>query len=322
MVEPGYEVTGVSTGIADRKDRPDLWAGHVHDMQGAFSLGFGDTENFAGSTKAQRWRDRAVVQFSSTAISYRRTARHAAGDEGAGARLIVPLRGNFGLSQRREVVDLVPGSIGMFRMDAPMALEHASGTRALIVSVPDGVITRRLAHSAPLLMEQQRPLVAMLIGHTKQLAAHRERMTATEFVKGTGVLYHLLECVLDENRANHLDGYAGTAERARLYLVKHSDDPALTPTSLAAALGVSLGYLHRALKTADTTPGKLLRTIRLERAWERLREPDGRTIDEIAYRSGFRATPTFHQNFVKYFGKTPGRARAEFLSADAVRNRP
>ncbi|MFI2334009.1 AraC family transcriptional regulator [Nocardia rhamnosiphila] len=310
----GYEVSALFTVHADRRERPELWDAHVHEMQGRFAIGFSDLEDFIGFTKFQRFQDYALVEFASDLIDYRRHARHAAGDDGASARLVTPLEGSLTLTQRRDTVEIAPGSVGMFRMDQPMAMAHASGTRALILTVPDGVITRRLADRAPLLMPRQRPLVSMLTGHLGQLAAHRDAMTRDEFVKGMEVLFHLLECVLDDSRPNRPTGYANTADRALRYVLRHSDDPDLTPAVLAAALNCSLSYLHKALETAGTTPGRLLRTVRIERARDRLRDPNP-TVEEIGYRSGFRSAPTFRQNFTRHFGMTPGRMREQFRSA-------
>ncbi|MGW5384887.1 helix-turn-helix transcriptional regulator [Nocardia sp. NPDC003963] len=324
MAADGYEVSALSTASADRKERPELWGAHVHEMQGRFTIDFGNVEDFLGSTEFQRFGDYALVEFASDLIEYRRTARHTAGDDGASARLVTPIQGNITLAQRRDSVELAPGSVGLFRMDVPMAMAmaHASGTRALILTIPDGVVTRRLTDRAPLLMERQRPLVSMFTSHLSQLAAHRDVLTCREFVQGIEVLFHLLECVLDNGRPDRSADYAHTADRALRYIVRYSDDPALTPAALAAALNCSLSYLHKALETADTTPGRLLRTIRMERARDRLRDPTPRTVEEIAYRSGFRSTSAFRQNFTRHFGMTPGRMRESFGSTGVIPRPP
>ncbi|MGW1738896.1 helix-turn-helix transcriptional regulator [Nocardia sp. NPDC001965] len=99
--------------------------------------------------------------------------------------------------------------------------------------------------------------------------------------------------------------------------MRYSDDPDPTP----AALNCSLSYLRKALETADTTPGRLLRTVRIERARDRLRDP-ARSIEEIGYRSGFRSTPTFRQNFIRHFGMTPDRMREFLRSPEAGSGTP
>lgn len=313
MSEPEYTVTEVSTVEASCKERSELWVAHVREMQGAFGLSFTDTTDFVGSTKVQSWRDIAVVEFTSDAIEYRRSTRHVAGDGKAEARILVPLDGDLVLTQKRETCLIESGSLGLFDMESPMSMAHKSGARALIINIPAGVLTRRLAGNTPLLLQPQRPLVSMLVSHLHQMAAHRDVMTGHEFAHSIRLLFQHLEAVLDpdESHANHVRDLATTAERARRHVVRHSDDPHLTPESLAAALGCSVSYLHKCLReTKDGTPGRLIRTVRLERAHDRLRF-SSLSIEQIATKSGLGSPDTLRSNFLKHFKKTPRQVRAE-----------
>lgn len=102
------------------------------------------------------------------------------------------------------------------------------------------------------------------------------------------------------------------AEAARAYVDERSDDPDLTPASMARELGWSLRQLQLALRTAGTTPAELLRARRLDRARSRLEDPrwNAVSVGGIAFASGFGSLSAFGTAFRARFGTTPRAVRA------------
>lgn len=291
-----------------------MWLEHCRDLQGEFFLHFPDAETFAGATKVQQSQDATVVEFVSTAIEYDRRSRHVARDGAEGIRLVTPLQGSLGLTQCRESADIPIGSVGVFDMGRPMKLVHDSGIRAIILSVPDSGITRRVVDKAPVLLPGERPLVSMLRSHMAQITTHYAQMTATEFSAGMDILARLLErVVLAEQSTNE----RSMADKVLRYILEHSDDPDLDLVGIATGVGYSVRYLYKVLEEKGTTPGRLLTAVRLERAVDRLRN-SGRTIEEIAFESGFGSPASFRRNYLDHYGITPSRMREKLTSENAA----
>lgn len=78
-------------------------------------------------------------------------------------------------------------------------------------------------------------------------------------------------------------------ERARSVMLVHREDPGFTTSQLAAELHISPRQLQRALASHGTTPGDMLRRMRVELAESMLRNPlySGLTVDEVSRFSGF-----------------------------------
>lgn len=102
-------------------------------------------------------------------------------------------------------------------------------------------------------------------------------------------------------------------------------DHELDAAKVASALSISPRYLHKILARENTTYGRELIRIRLERANAMLRDRrfDDVSISEIGWRCGFCDPSHFTKRFRAAFGKTPGVFRSELAaaSAPAVRER-
>lgn len=100
-------------------------------------------------------------------------------------------------------------------------------------------------------------------------------------------------------------------ERVRRAARTHLSDPDFSVEALAEEVGCSHRTLTRRTKEAfGQTPSALLRTMRIEKGAEFLREKD-ETISEIAYAVGFNSLSYFSQRFKKHFGLSPSAYRTE-----------
>ncbi|MGH7006748.1 MAG: helix-turn-helix domain-containing protein, partial [Alphaproteobacteria bacterium] len=105
---------------------------------------------------------------------------------------------------------------------------------------------------------------------------------------------------------------AALVARAKRFIDSRLADKALDAAGIAAALGLSEGYLHRLFHTAETTVGAHIRRRRLERCRADLADPlrVGERITEIALRWGFNDMPHFSRAFRAAFGEAPSDFRA------------
>jgi AraC-like DNA-binding protein len=104
----------------------------------------------------------------------------------------------------------------------------------------------------------------------------------------------------------------GDADAVRLqvetYIRQHLAEPALTPTSIAAAHHMSERSLHRVFGTADYSVAELIRVLRLRAVLRDLRATD-ESVTRVAARWGHHDMPHFNRLFKARYGMTPSEAR-------------
>ena len=75
--------------------------------------------------------------------------------------------------------------------------------------------------------------------------------------------------------------------------------------TIANHVGMGVNNLNRKLSAlVDQTAGKLIRSMRLQRAADLLKQNAG-TIAEIAYDTGFNSHASFNRSFKNQFGVSP-----------------
>jgi AraC-like DNA-binding protein len=89
-------------------------------------------------------------------------------------------------------------------------------------------------------------------------------------------------------------------------------DPDLTAESVARQHHVSLRYTQALFSSAGISPAAYIRTERLNRALQALRDPRlaGVSVAAIGHRCGFAGVDTFIRAFRREFGMTPGEWRS------------
>ena len=311
MTGQRYELRRESTLEIPRGDRTDYWAERVHENQGRIGLDFdfGDTSDFNGRTWVQESGDDVLVEFASTMINYRRTKAHIRSDDDRSGRLLIVREGRMALRQNDNVTVLDPGEVGLYSMGREMDLAHDGAARAVVLSIPDNDPIASMLTDQPLLkLDPHRPMLGTAVGMVKSLVEHREAMTGNDFTQINAHLRQILARSLDNRQAPELSRLEQLAQDVLTYIEVNSDDPTVTPDSIAAHFYCSLSQLHKALRTARTTPARMLLDTRLKRAKRRLEIGTG-TVSQIAFGSGFGSVSTFRDNFRKQYGLYPSEWR-------------
>jgi transcriptional regulator GlxA family with amidase domain len=103
-----------------------------------------------------------------------------------------------------------------------------------------------------------------------------------------------------------------SARAAQLATVKrHIDlrlaDPALTPASAAAALGLSVRQLHRLFEPTGSSFQRYVLRQRLLKCRDAVADATGtgRSVVDIAFGWGFNSMATFYRTFANEFGAAP-----------------
>ena len=105
---------------------------------------------------------------------------------------------------------------------------------------------------------------------------------------------------------------AALLQRAKRYIAHHLPEPALSPATAAAALGVSERKLYLAFASNDTSFAELVTRLRLAECHAALSSPLAarRSVPDIAFGWGFRSLATFYRAFRRQYGLAPGDVRA------------
>jgi DNA-binding response OmpR family regulator len=107
----------------------------------------------------------------------------------------------------------------------------------------------------------------------------------------------------DESEIQSLD--QRFLQRVTEYVLQHLSEPELTVENLGAETFLSSRQLHRKMLALNGyTPGKFIRTIRLYRAAEMLKNKTA-NVSEIAYDAGFNNLSWFARCFKEEFGVLP-----------------
>jgi len=114
-----------------------------------------------------------------------------------------------------------------------------------------------------------------------------------------------------------------TGRRIIEYIDANLADPGLSPATVAAALGISIRYLHRIFSARADIAQSLSRYI-VERRLLRCRDvledraQDHRTVTQIALSNGFNNVAHFTTIFRRAFGQPPGAFRAGLKAGPAI----
>jgi len=103
--------------------------------------------------------------------------------------------------------------------------------------------------------------------------------------------------------------------RAISYIEAHLGDPSLTPSTVAAACGMTPRHLHRVFTVTEHTVGSYIAGRRLQECARVLASPlfQGRSVGSIAVDHGFSSLNGFGKAFRSRYGMTPSQYRRHNL---------
>ncbi len=99
--------------------------------------------------------------------------------------------------------------------------------------------------------------------------------------------------------------------RASMCIARNIADPAYGPENLARDVGMSRRSLYTHLASLGTSPGALIRRIRVDRARRDVLNNDGRSLLEIALANGFADGASLSHAFRRAFGNSPSSLRRQ-----------
>jgi AraC family transcriptional activator of tynA and feaB len=158
----------------------------------------------------------------------------------------------------------------------------------------------------------------LLVRYMNALALELPQLEPAAAAAAANAALELLRAAIEPNLPSDRSA-TRTAMRAEIgrYMRTHLQDPALGPASIARAYAMSVRALHALFEDVDASVAGLVRSERLARCQEDLRQRNGGSVTDIAFRWGFCDAAHFSRVFKREFGFTPSEVRQAALSDGA-----
>ncbi len=227
--------------------------------------------------------------------------------------LSVHVRGTGVVRQDGRDAVLQQGAMALYASTRPYQLLFPGPFAQLVVQLPRAVLATAIANPDALTARTLSPTIpetrmlgaaiAELKRNAGMISPASRTHVASSLVQG---LAAALATLPQATTAREFDGRSQSRARIRSYVEAHIDDPALSATSIAEALGLSRQHLYRLFAGRDESLERFIWRARLERVHADLANPAlaAISIGEICMRRGFRSPEHFSRMFRSRYGTT------------------
>jgi AraC-like DNA-binding protein len=226
--------------------------------------------------------------------------------------------GTCTLTQGRQAVVQQTGDVALIDACRPFEMEFGSRFHHASYKIRHDQLRPRLADPdlAGVVARASTPMGALLAGVLREAGRAGPLQGDAAAALGDhliGIIAVVFGAAAEAAAQAKPDLRAARRLRACGFIDRHLADPSLNPAAVAAALGVSVRYLHALFEPAGESVMSYLLRRRLERCRNDLADPArrGRTIADIAFAWGFSDLSHFGRAFKAAFGLTPRDWRSQ-----------
>ncbi|MFD0821826.1 helix-turn-helix domain-containing protein, partial [Micromonospora zhanjiangensis] len=239
-------------------------------------------------------------------------------------QLAIPVAGRSIIIESGRQSVLRPGDLTFIDTSRPHEAVHQPAphggpviSSSITMQIPDAALPlprAKVERQLGVRLPADEGIGALLAPYVRRLAEHPEQYRAADAEQLGNVALDLVAALLAERLEveTALPGETRqTALRARVhaFIDENLGDPALGPSTVAAAHHISLRTLHRLFAAEETTVAGEIRLRRLRRCRRDLDNPRLRhqPVHAIAARWGFRDKAHFSRLFTATYGMGPPR---------------
>jgi len=223
------------------------------------------------------------------------------------------VRGSLALTQDGREALLRPGDFTVYDSARPCRITGLGRFELIVVKVGRQAFQAHCAlpkDATATVVRGDGGAGALLGPFLRALTAHAAGLPPEVVPRVGANVLELLGTALAERAGpgpRHAAPLPAQLQRARRYILNHLAEPGLSPASVAAALGVSVRYLHGMFHAEGTSPLRWAQEQRLGQAARLLADPGqaGRSITDIAFSVGFTDTSHFTRSFKRRYGTGP-----------------
>lgn len=208
---------------------------------------------------------------------------------------------------------LKPGDFTVCDTAQPYSVEFEQDISMLVVRIGEAEFLKRLPHFKQVGVKISGSngigaMVSNMIENFWELPSkHMDMVVQNQLSRN--LLDVLSTCYLDMTAVSRETIRDTRKQKIISYINMNLDDENLSPTLVAKATGISVGYLHKLFKENDTTVNNWIIRQRLLRAEgilkASLKNDTALSVTEVAYNVGFKDVSHFCNRFKSEFGVTP-----------------
>lgn len=271
---------------------------------------------FEADIEAAPLADLAVLIFQSSPLNVVRTRQNIARASTDDLFICNQLAGRAQLEQHGREVLLTPGVFCLLDPMKPYAGQFCTGSKMLILKADRRAIESRvgdpsLITSITLAKGAVGTLTARYLGTLPFCTKVPKAQAAVIGEQALDLVGMSTLAVLAKHGAKPSTRRSMAVLRIRTAIAERLTDPAVNPSSVASAAGMSVRNANLLLADHGTTIGRLILKLRLDRCQRVLEDPSQahRTVTEIAFGMGFSDLSHFSRSFKKSFGVSPSEYR-------------
>ncbi len=305
----------ITTDDVPERDRFALWSGTVFST---LAITARPMPNAMGPFQARfSARSRGPLlncAFSSDGFRATRQSREIAHRQWDGYR--VYREASAGVCFRIAGQELVSSSGDLLLADADALFEAVPTDRYEDESwlLPKALLEPHLpagGRAAPTRLSGRAGVEALAASYLGSLTRHWDSIPEAAMGLVADTLARLIGIACGAAAAEQPDAVrAGRLAQAKRHIDRHLADPDLTPTSVAAALGIGVRTLHLLFEPSGSSFARHVLRRRLEECRAALLANPTRPVTDIAFAWGFSSLSSFYRAFQEGFGLSPGELRA------------
>ncbi|MFJ9031066.1 helix-turn-helix domain-containing protein [Streptomyces sp. NPDC102274] len=315
------------TGDFPETDRFDLWRELMAKTMSPMEMATDQAEGFEAEMRLLQLGAVSVWPGMSQPMTFHRTPKLIRQSGPEICHLTLPLTGAIGISQ--DSGSAVHGPWDMYIVDTSAPFDCANRRMEVVgLEVPRRLLPlpeKKVGQLTTQRLSGRKGPGALLAGTLLQLARDVDSYGPSDGARLETVVVDLLAATLahrldEEDRLSPETRSRTLALRIQAFIRHHLHDPALTPSTIAAAHHISVSHLHRLFRVLGhgTTLAAWIRDQRLEQTCRSLADPAQRAIpiSHVAARWGFSDAAVFSCVFRGAFGMSPRSYRHHALNGD------
>ena len=310
-----------STDSYQGRDKVEYWQAALQDVCGEFRTHFVEKNSFTGSISSRNVGGIDIARISSNAERITRSRKQVANASDDYCFLIAQISGCSMMRQNGQEALLEKNDVTLIDSGRPSDFCFDGSFEQLSVHLPRKTIENKLRDKnipCALQIPGKDGLGSILTNFMARLYDEADHFSPTQGAGLREAIFDLATAAILADTPLTSDPAISQATLSQIghiqnFILARLPDPTLTPSSVAAAYGISTRHLHRMFNRVGTSVGEWIRLQRLSKCREDLANQRfaGHGIIQIAFHWGFNDASHFSRAFRAEFNISPREYRLQ-----------